>query len=219
MNYFSRLCAIILIIILLPLLLIIVLGSIIFQGTPLIYNQERTGSNYKTFTMYKFRTMVINDSNEFITKMGDDRITQWGHFVRILKLDELPQLWNIVKGDMGFVGPRPEVPEYVIGNDFSFLRQIKPGLTDFSSIIFRNEEEILFKVKGRYQYQDLIKLKILLAKFYTNKKCIATDLFLVGLTILVILFPVSGRYLINRFFLRKYAPELINEIDKWFVDS
>ena len=217
MGIFSSTVAAIMLIILSPIFILLSLGSLISQGYPLLFKQERVGYKFKKFVLYKFRTMVINDSNEFITKMGDSRITEWGHVIRTLKLDELPQLWNVVKGDMRFVGPRPEVPKYVSGNDFSFLQQIKPGLTDFSSIIFRNEEEILFKVKGSYQYQDLLKLKILLAKLYANQKGIFTDLILVVLTIVAILFPALARQLINRYFLQKYAPKLINEINKWFV--
>ena len=84
--------------------------------------------------------------------------TKWGNFLRKTKLDELPQLDNIIKGDMRFIGPRPEVPEYVSKEAFSFLRVIKPGLSGYSSILFRNESEIFSMIDSKEPYSDILKI-------------------------------------------------------------
>ena len=95
--------------------------SLIFQGTPIFYIQKRVGKDFRPFNLLKFRTMK-DESGSFITKDGDERITQWGKILRRTKLDELPQLLNVLVGDMHFVGPRPEVPQYVDKENFAFLK-------------------------------------------------------------------------------------------------
>ena len=109
----TKLLAAIILIILSPLFLLISFISLIFQGYPVIFKQERIGFNYLPFRFYKFRTMINNNSENRITTSTDTRITAWGKLLRVSKLDELPQLWNIVKGDINFVGYRPEVPVIV----------------------------------------------------------------------------------------------------------
>jgi len=145
MGLFTRSVAAVMLIILSPLFLLISFISLVFQGYPVIYKQERIGFNYLPFSFYKFRTMKNNNSGNKITDSRDTRITIWGKLLRTLKLDELPQLWNIVKGDIQFVGYRPEVPEIVnsFPQYFSFSSNSKPGLTDISSIIFKNESQII----------------------------------------------------------------------------
>ena len=113
MEYFSRFMAVIMLIILSPLFLLISCLSLVFQGNPVLYKQERIGFAYHPFMLVKFRSMIKNNGNNKITNAGDNRITLCGKLLRTLKLDELPQLWNIVKGDIHFVGYRPEVPEIV----------------------------------------------------------------------------------------------------------
>jgi len=157
--------------------------------------------------------MVINECNEFITISGDSRITLWGNLLRTLKLDELPQLWNIMKGDMRFVGPRPEVQEFVGGNDFSFLKIIKPGLTDFSSILFRNEANVLTRLGGLDTYNELLAIKVELGHLYTDLKNFWLDLQLVLLTIVSLILPKTAISVVKKYFVRKYKPNLISVIN------
>ena len=113
-------------------------GSIIFK-------QKRIGQHGKLFTMYKFRSMTVNHSGSSISVKGESRITPLGAKLRKYKLDELPELWNVLIGDMSFVGPRPDVPGYadkLEGEDRRILL-LKPGITGPASLKYRNEEELL----------------------------------------------------------------------------
>jgi lipopolysaccharide/colanic/teichoic acid biosynthesis glycosyltransferase len=183
MEFFSRTVAFFLILILTPLLLLIIIFSIILQGNPVLFKQKRVGKNFKIFCIYKFRTMVNNSSGGNITYGDDVRITTWGKFLRSYKIDELPQLFNILKGEMRFIGPRPEVKEYVDKNSFSFLLSIKPGLSDYASILFRNEEKILEKSNKIDPYKNVLEIKTSLANYYVEKKGFFEDLRLVFLTL------------------------------------
>ena len=122
----TRFIALMLLVALMPVFIIISLGCLIFQGTPIIFTQDRVGLNFKKFKLYKFRSMKISEYNDKINLHDDLRTTRWGRAIRFMKIDELPQLFNILKGEMVFVGPRPEVPEYVDFYTFRFLRNLKP---------------------------------------------------------------------------------------------
>jgi lipopolysaccharide/colanic/teichoic acid biosynthesis glycosyltransferase len=215
MELFSKTVAAIMLIILSPLLLLISAGSLFFQRFPILFKQERVGYKFQTFFLYKFRTMKINNVNQLVTEAGDKRITQWGKILRILKFDELPQLWNIVRGDMRFIGPRPEVQEYVKGNDFSFLEKIKPGLTDFSSILLRNETNILLRAGGVDKYTKLLEVKVKLGHLYADQKNFWLDMKLVLLTLVSIILPKTAILLVKKLFIKKYKPELIPVINEW----
>ena len=134
MELLSRASAFLLIFILSPLFIIISILSIIFQGFPIFFKQNRVGKNFNIFQIVKFRTMISNNGQK-ITAINDKRITRWGFILRKFKIDELPQLFNIIKGEMRFIGPRPEVPEYFNQHEFKFLNIVKPGISDFSSIL------------------------------------------------------------------------------------
>ena len=217
MELFSKIVAAIMLIILSPLLLLISAGSLFFQRFPILFKQERVGYKFQTFFLYKFRTMKINNVNQLVTEAGDKRITQWGKILRILKFDELPQLWNIVRGDMRFIGPRPEVQEYVKGNDFSFLEKIKPGLTDFSSILLRNETNILLRAGGVDKYTKLLEVKVKLGSLYAEQKNFWLDMKLVLLTLVSIILPKTAILLVKKLFIKKYKPELIPVINEWLA--
>lgn len=217
MELFSKTVAAIMLIILSPLLLLISAGSLFFQRFPILFKQERVGYKFQTFFLYKFRTMKINNVNQLVTEAGDKRITQWGKILRILKFDELPQLWNIVRGDMRFIGPRPEVQEYVKGNDFSFLEKIKPGLTDFSSILLRNETNILLRAGGVDKYTKLLEVKVKLGSLYAEQKNFWLDMKLVLLTLVSIILPKTAILLVKKLFIKKYKPELIPVINEWLA--
>ena len=134
----GKISAIILLIILSPFLVITALLILIFSGRPIFYRHKRCGFQFVEFDIIKFRTMHPNDGSE-LTGYKDERITSIGKFLRKYKIDELPQLFNIIKGDMGFIGPRPEAIQIVNSHRdyFSYLNTLKPGVTDINSIIFQ----------------------------------------------------------------------------------
>ncbi|MFL2983059.1 MAG: polysaccharide biosynthesis protein [Candidatus Neomarinimicrobiota bacterium] len=200
MEIISRITAIILTVLLLPLLIAIGLSNLLLQGRPIIFRQTRIGKNFKPFIIYKFRTMRYNkNSSNAFNNDNTGQITQWGSFLRKTKLDELPQLFNVIKGDMRFIGPRPEVPEFVDEKSFFFLRKIKPGLSGYSSILFRNESEIWSMIDSEDPYQNILKIKVGLDKYYVQKKSFFEDLKLVGITIISLFIPKRmGHYLIIR---------------------
>ena len=141
--------------------------------------------------------MENNSSNFQVGK--NEKITKWGKFLRKTKLDELPQFFNVIKGDMRFIGPRPEVPQYVNKDSFSFLNKIKPGLSGYSSILFRNESEIWSMIDSDDPYDNILKIKVGLDNYYVNKKGFFEDLKLVGITIISLFIPKRmGHYLIIR---------------------
>ncbi len=133
--------------VLLWLFLIIAIAIKCSSKGPVLFKQERVGRHGKTFKIWKFRSMVVNAEAKGmqITTEGDNRVTKVGKFIRKTKIDELPQLFNVLSGKMSFVGPRPEVPKYVAMYSDEQLRvlSVKPGITDLASIEFRNENDLL----------------------------------------------------------------------------
>jgi len=217
MELLSRFIAFSILILLLPILLIISLLSLLFQGLPILYKQERVGYKYEHFKIYKFRTMV-NNFGDLITKYNDYRITFLGRILRKTKLDELPQLINIIKGEMRFIGPRPEVPDYFSIDKFQFLGKIKPGMSDYASIIFRDEAKILERIGGNNPYLQLLTIKLELAEYYSRKKSFLLDLKLVIITLIAIIFPdFSSRVLIIPNLLSKHLPKTNKFLEKFFL--
>jgi lipopolysaccharide/colanic/teichoic acid biosynthesis glycosyltransferase len=156
---------------------------------PVFFRQERVGKNFKSFKMYKFRTMK-NDAGgngPMITVGGDSRITRIGRFLRKHKIDELPQLFNVLKGEMSFVGPRPEVKEYVhlYKSDYKKLLSIRPGITDQASIQYSDEESHLsLSENWEEEYtKKILPEKINLSLRYIENHTIITDLKLIVKTI------------------------------------
>jgi lipopolysaccharide/colanic/teichoic acid biosynthesis glycosyltransferase len=135
-------------VLLLPLMLAIAAAVTLDSPGGIFFRQIRVGRCGRTFKMFKFRTMrsIPGDNGSLITRGGDPRITRVGGFLRRTKLDELPQLINVLKGDMSLVGPRPEVPRYIEMYPAELRRivlSVRPGMTDEASIEFRNEEDLL----------------------------------------------------------------------------
>jgi len=164
------------------------------QG-PVFFRQGRVGKNFRGFVIYKFRTMVVDAEKKGlrITSSGDHRITRAGRILRKFKMDELPQLFNVLKGDMSFVGPRPEVEEYVklYEADYREILKRRPGITDVSSIIFREEEAVLKNLVDPEAYYKKVLLpeKIRLAKEYIENSSFLYDLKLILNTVHKIFFP------------------------------
>ncbi len=173
----------------LPLGALIGLIIKIEDGGPVFYIQERIGHRGKSFRMIKFRTM-IRDADKIgsaITIGNDSRITRVGRCLRRFKLDEFPQLFNVLKGEMSFVGPRPEVPKYVmLYNDTEReVINLVPGITDPASIIYRNENEILGKFGDpeKYYVEKIVPDKIRINLEYAKKANVLSDIFVILQTI------------------------------------
>ncbi|MCU1267775.1 MAG: sugar transferase [Acidobacteria bacterium] len=132
-------------IILSPVLLASAVVVLLTSGGGALFRQQRVGRYGEIFTLYKLQTMVISEKGPQVTTSNDPRITRVGKFLRRTKLDELPTLWNVVRGDMSFVGPRPEVPRYVNLDDplWQMILAVRPGITDPMTLSLRREEELL----------------------------------------------------------------------------
>ena len=154
---FDRVMALVGLVVLSPLLAVVaILIAIKMPGGPVLFRQKRVGQYGELFTMVKFRSMTVAHSGSSISVAGESRITPLGAKLRKYKLDELPELWNVLIGDMSFVGPRPDVPGYadkLAGEDREIL-QLKPGITGPASLKYRNEEEILASVEDPIRYND-----------------------------------------------------------------
>ncbi len=140
-----------------PILLVVaVLIRIKMPGGPVIFTQKRVGRNGKLFTMYKFRSMTVSHSGSSVSVKGESRITPLGAKLRKYKLDELPELWNVLIGDMSLVGPRPDVPGYAdkLEGENRRVLLLKPGITGPASLKYRNEEEILAEQENPQKYND-----------------------------------------------------------------
>jgi len=139
----------------------LVVGLILFllEGRPILFKQKRVGRGGKVFTIYKFRTMRnATGLGSTITAAGDVRITRVGRFLRKSKLDELPQMFNILLGDMSFVGPRPDVPGYLdrLSGEAALLWELRPGITGPATLLFRKEEEMLAAINDCTRFNDEI---------------------------------------------------------------
>ena len=142
-----------------PILLIIaILIRLKMPGGPVIFKQKSVGQHGKLFTMYKFRSMIASHSGSSVSVKGESRITPLGAKLRKYKLDELPELWNVLIGDMSFVGPRPDIPGYAdkLEGDDRRMLLLKPGITGLASLKYRNEEELLAEQKYPQWYNDKI---------------------------------------------------------------
>lgn len=180
------------IIILFPLIIIVSILIKITSKGPVLFKQVRVTKNGKLFKIYKFRTMKENsEGNKQITVGKDNRITGIGHILRKTKLDELPQLFNVLKGEMSLVGPRPEVPKYVelYTDEQREILKVPAGITDYASIYFSNESELLGEAENPEEFyiKKIMPYKIELNKKYINEIGIMTDIKIIILTILKIL--------------------------------
>lgn len=151
-----------------PLMALCAIAVFLSDGRPVIFTQSRVGRGGAPFQLRKFRSMTISGRGPQVTTRGDERITAVGRALRRWKLDELPQLWNVLVGDMALVGPRPEVPKYVDAGDplWNRILSVRPGLTDPATLELRNEEAILQQMAGDTERNYLEK--ILPAKLHTS---------------------------------------------------
>ncbi len=181
-------------ILLLPILLICAACIKYSSPGPVFFRQERMGRDGRTFSLIKFRTMSPGKQSIQVTAGDDPRITPIGKVLRKLKLDELPELWNIFKGDMAIVGPRPEVPRYVDLHNplWKQVLKIRPGLTDPVTIRLRNEESLMQNVgkeREKFYLEVLQPYKLVGYLKYEMRRSFFSDIKVILLTIAVIAIP------------------------------
>ena len=153
---------------------------------PILYRHTRIGKDYLEFDVLKFRTMRTGLVGANITSAGDPRITTVGRFLRQYKLDELPQLLNVLRGEMSIVGPRPEVEEYVsLMSEYRSILSVRPGLTDPASLRYRHEQELLEAQDDpqRFYIDELLPEKVRLSKEYVETQSLIGDLVLIAQTL------------------------------------
>lgn len=192
---FDILVAVLGLILLSPVFIILALWILIDSKGPVFYRQLRVGIFGEHFRIYKFRTMRIGSDQvgPLITIGADSRITRPGFFIRKYKLDEFPQLINVLLGDMSLVGPRPEVPKYVSlypPDIREIVLSVRPGITDFASIEYRDENSILGSADDpeRVYVEEILPKKLMLCKEYVVNRNFVVDLNIIIRTIFAIFF-------------------------------
>ena len=170
------------VIVLLPVLTVIAVLVWVDSGRPVLFRQVRVGRGEGTFQILKFRTMFADAEQSLkLTAGGDARVTRVGVLLRRYKLDELPQLFNVIRGEMSLVGPRPEVPEFVkyySAEDRRLIFSVRPGVTDVASIKYRNEGQLLEAVDDprAYYVEVLLPKKLALCREYVLNRSLGADL-------------------------------------------
>ena len=187
-RVFNIVCSVSGLLALSPLLALIALAIKWDDAGPVFYSQNRVGRDFKPFQLVKFRSMTIGaDHAGFLTAPGDTRVTRCGHVLRRYKLDELPQLWNVIKGEMQLVGPRPEVEQYVsqFRGQYSVLLSEPPGITDPASLAYRREEQIFVIGQMECQYvSQILPDKLRLSLEYQKRRCLSSDIRILLQTVL-----------------------------------
>lgn len=189
-RIFDLICSTLGLVILSPVLIIIAIRIKMGSDGPVFFKQIRVGENNKEFEILKFRTMVVNAEKlgRQITVGNDNRITKIGAFLRKYKLDELPQLINVFKGEMSLVGPRPEVPRYVklYNEEQKKVLVVKPGITDLASIRYRDENDLLGEVDNpdEFYINTIMPDKLALNLEYINKNNVFFDVYIIFKTII-----------------------------------
>jgi lipopolysaccharide/colanic/teichoic acid biosynthesis glycosyltransferase len=177
-------------VVLLPLLLLLAIVVRLDSPGPSLFRQSRVGRYFRPFCLLKFRSMTHGKPGTEITCGEDDRITRVGAILRRLKLDELPQLWNVFCGDMSFVGPRPELLSFVerYRVEYQEILSVRPGITDPASIRYRSEAEMLARIPDPLNYYAEVILpdKLGISKVYVRSASFWTDISLIFRTIAVI---------------------------------
>lgn len=186
---FDRVCALLGLIVAMPMLLVVaILIRIKMPDGPILYTQKRVGKDGHLFTIYKFRTMRVGTDLSSVSVAGESRITPLGAILRKYKIDELPELWNVLIGDMSFVGPRPDVHGYadcLAGEDRAILR-LRPGITGPASLKYRDEEFLLSQQADPIAYNDQVIFpdKVRLNKYYLEHYSFYKDIQMILCTVL-----------------------------------
>ncbi len=188
-RVFDILFSLVGLIILSPIFIIVIIWIKLDSKGPMLFRQKRVGKNNSDFMIYKFRSMYVDADKKGLLTVGgkDNRITSSGLFIRKYKLDELPQLFNVLAGDMSIVGPRPEVRKYVdlYTVEQMIVLKVRPGITDMASVEFRNENEILGKQANPEQYyiDHIMPAKIKLNEVFIQSPTLANYFKIIWLTV------------------------------------
>lgn len=172
-----------------PFFLIVALWIVIDDPGPVFYRQQRVGRNNQDFGLLKFRSMRVGADKKSLITIGDrdPRVTRAGYYIRKLKLDELPQLWNVLIGDMSLVGPRPEVRRYVdlYTEEQRKVLSVRPGITDYASIEYIDENTLLAQAEDpdKTYIEEIIPAKIALNMRYINDQTLGQYFKIIFLTI------------------------------------
>lgn len=187
---FDIVCAALGLLVLSPVLLLCALLVGLTSPGGVLFRQERIGRNGVPFTIYKFRSMRKDNAGLKISTSSDSRITPVGRVLRKTKLDELPQLWNVLKGDMSFVGPRPEVREYtdLYTDEQRQVLLLRPGITGLASIRYRNENDLLSASTdpNRTYIEEVMPAKLALDLEYIPRACVSYDVRLILETLVTV---------------------------------
>ena len=200
---FDMVVSALLLLLLSPVLAAIAVAVWLDCGAPILLRQVRVGLGFRRFHILKFRTMQVDPGGPAITVAGDRRITRTGKFLRATKLDELPQLWNVLRGEMSLVGPRPEVPEYVemFRQRYQTVLTVRPGIADLAAIHFRNEEDVLSKCADplREYTERILPSKLDWAEEYVKTRTMLGDLAILFRTAAAVVghLPALNRVLLN----------------------
>jgi len=186
---FDKIASFVGLLLLWPVLLVVaILIKVKMPGGPALFTQQRVGRHGRVFRIYKFRTMTVGHGGSSVSVKGESRITALGVHLRRWKLDELPELWNVLKGDMSFVGPRPDVPGYAdqLQGDDRRMLQLRPGITGPATLKYRNEEELLASVDDPIRYNDEVIFpdKVRLNLYYLDHYSFLKDLQMIACTLL-----------------------------------
>ena len=185
---FDRVFALLGLIIALPFFIILPVMIRLDSKGPAFFRQKRVGKDGRLFTIYKFRSMQMNDGSITVTSQTDIRITRVGSFLRKWKMDELPELFNVLIGDMSFVGPRPDVPGYAdkLENEDRKILLLRPGITGPATLKYLDEEEILSQIINPQEYNDLVLFpdKVRINLKYLEKFSLAGDLKIIFHTLI-----------------------------------
>ena len=170
------------------LIVVAILIKVKMPGGPALFRHTRIGRHGKPFTIYKFRTMTVGHGGSSVSVAGESRITPLGAVLRRYKIDELPELWNVLIGDMSFVGPRPDVPGYadrLQGDDREML-ELRPGITGPASLKYRNEEELLAAVDNPQEYNDTVIYpdKVRINRYYLHNYSFVKDIEMIVCTVI-----------------------------------
>ena len=186
-RVFNIVCSVSGLLALSPLLALIAFAIKWDDAGPVFYWQDRVGRDFKPFKLDKFRSMTIGaDHAGLLTAPADTRVTRCGHFLRRYKLDELPQLWNVFRGEMQLVGPRPEVGCYVcqFQDQYAVLLNEPPGITDPASLAYRREEQLFTTSEMERQYvSQILPDKLRLSLEYQQRRCLTSDLWILLQTV------------------------------------
>ncbi|WP_103915826.1 sugar transferase [Xylanibacter ruminicola] len=171
-----------------PVMLVVaILIKVKMPGGPVLFTQKRVGRYGRLFTMHKFRSMTVSHHGSSVSVAGEARITPLGATLRRYKLDELPELWDVLIGNMSFVGPRPDVPGYadLLQGEARRILELRPGVTGPASLKYRDEEDLLAKVDNPQEYNDTVIFpdKVRINLYYLNHYSFAKDFQMILCTI------------------------------------